>query len=116
MRGAGPGGLWRAARDLLADPIRYRQACGAAYCRSLNYRSADIAQHGAVDRKDTDPAYKATRPESPDALRPILALPDVKAGLDTFGITWIEIDDAKATKVRQGRGHGERLNNDSKTA
>jgi glycosyltransferase involved in cell wall biosynthesis len=40
---AGPGGLWRAARDLLADPVRYRQACGAAYCRSRNYRSADIA-------------------------------------------------------------------------
>jgi glycosyltransferase involved in cell wall biosynthesis len=41
--GAGPGGLWRAARDLVADPVRYRQACGAAYCRSRNYRSADIA-------------------------------------------------------------------------
>jgi glycosyltransferase involved in cell wall biosynthesis len=40
---AGPGGLWRAARDLVADPVRYRQACGAAYCRSRNYRSADIA-------------------------------------------------------------------------
>jgi glycosyltransferase involved in cell wall biosynthesis len=40
---AGAGGLWQAARDLLADPVRYRQACGAAYCRSRNYRSADIA-------------------------------------------------------------------------
>ena len=40
---AGPHGLWQAARDLLSDPVRYRQACGAAYCRSRNYRSADIA-------------------------------------------------------------------------
>jgi glycosyltransferase involved in cell wall biosynthesis len=40
---AGPRGLWQAARDLLSDPVRYRQACGAAYCRSRNYRSADIA-------------------------------------------------------------------------
>lgn len=36
-------GLWQAAQDLLSDPVRYRQACGAAYCRSRNYRSADIA-------------------------------------------------------------------------
>ena len=40
---SGPGGLWQAARDLLADPVRYRQACRAAYCRSRNYRPADIA-------------------------------------------------------------------------
>jgi predicted metal-dependent phosphoesterase TrpH len=32
-----------AAWDLLADPVRYRQARGAAYRRSRNYRSADIA-------------------------------------------------------------------------
>jgi DNA polymerase I len=53
-------------------------------------------QDGAAGRKDTDPLYKATRPASPEALRPILALPDVKTGLDTYGITWIEIDDAEA--------------------
>ena len=40
---AGPKMLWQAAWDLLADPVRYRQACGAAYCRSRNYRSADVA-------------------------------------------------------------------------
>jgi iron(II)-dependent oxidoreductase len=40
---ARPASLWQAAQDLLADPVRYRQACGAAYCRSRNYRSADIA-------------------------------------------------------------------------
>jgi 7-cyano-7-deazaguanine synthase len=39
----GPRGLWQAARGLLDDPVRYRQACGGAYCRSRNYRSADIA-------------------------------------------------------------------------
>jgi glycosyltransferase involved in cell wall biosynthesis len=42
--GAGPGRLRDAARDLLADPVRYYLACGAAYCRSRNYRSADVAQ------------------------------------------------------------------------
>jgi glycosyltransferase involved in cell wall biosynthesis len=41
---AGPGGLLEAARDLLADPVRYHQACGAAYCRSRNYRSANVAE------------------------------------------------------------------------
>jgi glycosyltransferase involved in cell wall biosynthesis len=40
---AGPAGLWQAARDLLADPVSYRQACRAAYCRSRNYRPAGIA-------------------------------------------------------------------------
>lgn len=42
--GAGPAGLRDAARDLLADPVRYHLACGAAYCRSRNYRSANVAQ------------------------------------------------------------------------
>jgi DNA polymerase-1 len=32
-------------------------------------------------------------------VRPILALPDVKTGLDTHGITWIEIGDAEADDV-----------------
>jgi glycosyltransferase involved in cell wall biosynthesis len=41
--GAGPGGLLEAARDLLADAVRYHLACGAAYCRSRNYRSAEVA-------------------------------------------------------------------------
>ena len=56
-------------------------------------------QDGAAHRKDTDPGYKATRPEGPEALRPILALADVKAGLDMHGIAWIEIDDAEADDV-----------------
>ena len=41
---AGPGGLLKAARGLLADQVRYHQACGAAYCRSRNYRSAKVAE------------------------------------------------------------------------
>lgn len=56
-------------------------------------------QDGAVHRKATDPGYKATRPEDPGALRPILALADVKTGLDMHGVTWIEIDDAEADDV-----------------
>ena len=36
-------------------------------------------QDGAAGRKDTDPGYKATRPDGPEALKPILALPDVPA-------------------------------------
>jgi glycosyltransferase involved in cell wall biosynthesis len=40
---AGPGGLLEAAGDLLADAVRYHLACGAAYCRSRNYRSAEVA-------------------------------------------------------------------------
>ncbi len=41
--GDGPAGLLEAARDLLAGAVRYHLACGAAYCRSRNYRSADAA-------------------------------------------------------------------------
>ena len=41
---AGPGGLLEVARELLADAVRYHRACGAAYCRSRNYRSADVAE------------------------------------------------------------------------
>ena len=40
--GAGPAGLREAARDLLADPVRYYLACGAAYCRSRNYLPRDV--------------------------------------------------------------------------
>lgn len=40
---AGPAALWQAAGDLLADPVRYQQMSGDAYCRSRNYRPATIA-------------------------------------------------------------------------
>lgn len=56
-------------------------------------------EHGSAERKNTDPAYKATRPDTPDALRPLLALPDIKAGLDLHQIAWIELDDAEADDV-----------------
>jgi iron(II)-dependent oxidoreductase len=39
----GPAGLGRAARDLLAGPVRYHEMCGAAYCRSRNYLPRDVA-------------------------------------------------------------------------
>src|SRR5579859_7352586 len=56
-------------------------------------------QDGATHRQGTDPGYKATRAATAEALRPILALPDVKAGLTTHGIAWIEIQDAEADDV-----------------
>jgi glycosyltransferase involved in cell wall biosynthesis len=40
---AGAAGLWEATGKLLGDPVRYHSVCGAAYCRSRNYRSALIA-------------------------------------------------------------------------
>lgn len=40
---AGPDGLWRAVVDLTADPLTYDTACGAAYCRSRNYRPTTVA-------------------------------------------------------------------------
>lgn len=43
-RALGVAGLWRGVRDLLADPVRYAQVSGAAYCRSRNYRPTTVAQ------------------------------------------------------------------------
>jgi len=40
---AGPRALWCAARDLLADPVRYHQMSREAYCRSRNYGPALVA-------------------------------------------------------------------------
>ena len=56
-------------------------------------------EDGAAQRKDADAGYKANRPGDGEALRPIRALPDVKAGLDKHGITWVEIPDAEADDV-----------------
>jgi DNA polymerase I len=56
-------------------------------------------EDGSAARKETDPGYKATRSDGPEALRPIKALPDVKNGLDAYGITWIEISGAEADDV-----------------
>jgi iron(II)-dependent oxidoreductase len=36
-------GLWRAAEDLLADPVRYAHTSRAGYYRARDYRPAHIA-------------------------------------------------------------------------
>jgi DNA polymerase-1 len=56
-------------------------------------------QNGSAQRKQADASYKANRPDGDNALKPIRALPSVKAGLDLFAITWVEIDDAEADDV-----------------
>ena len=56
-------------------------------------------QDGSAQRKEADAGYKANRPAGGEALKPILALPAVKAGLDLFAITWVEISDAEADDV-----------------
>jgi DNA polymerase-1 len=56
-------------------------------------------QDGSAQRKEADSGYKANRPEGGEALKPIRALPSVKAGLDLFAITWVEINDAEADDV-----------------
>jgi DNA polymerase-1 len=56
-------------------------------------------ENGSAARKAADADYKANRPADEQALKPIRALPDVKRGLDAYGIRWIEIDDAEADDV-----------------
>jgi DNA polymerase-1 len=56
-------------------------------------------ENGSAKRKATDGDYKANRPGGGEALKPIRALPAVKAGLDLFAIAWVEIDDAEADDV-----------------
>jgi DNA polymerase I len=56
-------------------------------------------QDGSAQRKEADDGYKANRPADSEALKPIRALPAVKAGLDLFGITWVELSDAEADDV-----------------
>ena len=56
-------------------------------------------QDGAAERKQANPDYKDNRPADDNALVPILALPDVKAGLGSCGITWTESPDAEADDV-----------------
>jgi 5'-3' exonuclease len=54
-------------------------------------------QDGSARRKAAVVCYKANWPEGGEALKPIRALPSVKAGLDLFAIAWVEIDDVIAT-------------------
>jgi len=39
----GPAGLWRAAQDLLKDPVAYETTSRAGYYRSRDYRPAHVA-------------------------------------------------------------------------
>lgn len=41
----GEQGLWSAARDVLADPLRYVDLSRAAYYRSRDYRPATVAEN-----------------------------------------------------------------------
>jgi DNA polymerase I len=54
-------------------------------------------QDGAAKRKAADPGYKANRPTGTP--EPVKALGDLKRGLDTSGIGWIEIGDEEADDV-----------------
>jgi 5'-3' exonuclease len=56
-------------------------------------------QDGSAQRKEAHSGYKANRPADSEALKPIRALPSVKAGLDLVAIAWVEIDDAEADDV-----------------
>jgi DNA polymerase I len=53
-------------------------------------------ENGSAQRKEADSGYKANRPADDEARRPIRALPVVKAGLDLYGIAWVEDSDAEA--------------------
>ncbi|WP_225878576.1 5'-3' exonuclease [Spongiactinospora rosea] len=53
-------------------------------------------EYGSAARKQADASYKANRVPDESTLKPIRALPDVKRGLDAYGIAWTEIDDAEA--------------------
>jgi DNA polymerase I len=56
-------------------------------------------QDGSAQRKEADAGCKANRPADDEALKPIRALPSVKAGLDLFPITWVEITNTEADDV-----------------
>ena len=56
-------------------------------------------EYGSAQRKQTDAGYKANRPAGSEALKPIRALPAVKAGLDLFDVGWVEVSDAEADDV-----------------
>lgn len=56
-------------------------------------------EHGSAERKDTDIDYKANREETPTALEPLQFLAPMKKALDSYDITWVEIDNAEADDV-----------------
>lgn len=60
-------------------------------------------EHGAAHRQTGDARYKANRAGLD--LSPILALPDVKAGLDDLGVQWTELDGEEADDVIASVAH-----------
>lgn len=60
-------------------------------------------EHGAAHRQTGDPDYKANR--AGIDLAPILALPDVKDGLDNLGVQWTELDGEEADDVIASVAH-----------
>lgn len=56
-------------------------------------------EHGSRARQQEHDGYKASRPTDDDALLPLRFLPDVKRGLDSCGIGWIELEHAEADDV-----------------
>ncbi|MFE3196840.1 5'-3' exonuclease H3TH domain-containing protein [Embleya sp. NPDC059237] len=53
-------------------------------------------EQGSADRKTEDADYKANRPTTPEALKPLQFLQPVKDGLDAFGFAWTEVENAEA--------------------
>lgn len=54
-------------------------------------------EFGAVRRQQADGSYKGNRSDIDKS--PLLALPDVKRGLELVGVPWVEIDDREADDV-----------------
>jgi DNA polymerase-1 len=69
-------------------------------------------EHGAADRQATDPSYKANRPNTDEARRPLAALADIKTGLDLFTIPWLELQDTEADDVIATLAHTARPTRD----
>ncbi len=54
-------------------------------------------EHGARERQAEDDDYKSNRTDID--LSPLLALPDVKRGLDSISVRWVELDDSECDDV-----------------
>ncbi|MFJ8043812.1 5'-3' exonuclease H3TH domain-containing protein [Kitasatospora sp. NPDC096147] len=56
-------------------------------------------EHGNADRAAEDSDYKANRESTPEALKPLQFLADVKTGLDQHSIRWVELPNQEADDV-----------------
>ncbi|WP_199536999.1 hypothetical protein [Spongiactinospora gelatinilytica] len=65
-------------------------------------------EYGSAERKQADASYKANRVTDETALKPIHALPDVKHGLDAYGIAWIDRRRRSRRHDRHPRAPGSR--------